>query len=115
MVGFITRAKPTAACSCASIGTVATRAVTHKALETSLPASAITRLAFRSNFTLRVVVHVAEGVCGISDTDGCDDGSGGDDDAFSHDDVGFVFGYFFRFTRMRAGASPFAASPIGPL
>lgn len=72
MVGLTTHTKPTVACSLASIGTVATRAVTKTALETSFPTSAITRLAFRSNFTLRVVVHAAQGVGGIGDPEGCD-------------------------------------------
>ena len=74
-----------------SIGTVGTSAFAAEALDLALPTRAIAGAALHTDPALRVVEHVADGIRGIGDTDGCDNGGGGDDDVFFSWCVVFVF------------------------
>lgn len=67
-----------------SIGIVRTSPSAHCAFKCTVPSGPFASNAFGRSVTLRVVFHAVEGVGGVSDTDRCDDGSGGDDDVFFH-------------------------------
>jgi hypothetical protein len=72
------------------VGTVTTSPFAQKAIEVAFEAGPVAGRTFEPAFTLRVILDVTDGIGGIGDADGGDDGNGDDDDVFFHGFVGLA-------------------------